>query len=191
MESDMARMLAMLDKIAAEHGDAIPELNDMVKTEIAAQSRANPNVVAKVAQRVADEGRDPVQTLSRALPPSEVQDLERRGRIKIAPPALALRPVAAPEGAASAGAPRMVLRLPGAPASGEPSAAAAPEASAEGAPAASASAPAEVASIAPRLPGLLPRGPKPAGDKPAAPAAAGDKPAAGTKPAPRGPRVAH
>ena len=40
LESDMARILATLDKVAAEHGEDIPELNEMVKTEIAAQNRA-------------------------------------------------------------------------------------------------------------------------------------------------------
>ncbi len=187
MESDMARMLAMLDKIAAEHGDAIPELNDLVKTEIAAQSRANPSMVAKVAQRVADDGRDPVQTLSRALPPSEVQDLQRKGRINVAAPIAAIRP-AVPMGApaGSGGPARLAIRLPGAPGAdsnapspSEPAAAADSAAPAESAaPAASASAPVRIGGPG----GLLPHGRPPAGDKPAGDKPAGDKPPTGPKP---------
>src|SRR5262245_12367451 len=71
LEADMARMLQMLDKIANSTETPIPELEAFVNSEINAQSRANPKVVAQLAQRVADEGGDPAAMLGKHLPPAE------------------------------------------------------------------------------------------------------------------------
>lgn len=79
IKSDMARMLATLDKIAQNSDVEIPELNEFVKSEVSAQARANPDVVKKVAQRVADAGGDPAEMLGSYLPPSDLQGMARRG----------------------------------------------------------------------------------------------------------------
>jgi hypothetical protein len=81
LESDMARMLATLDKIAQSSEVEIPALNEFVKSEVSAQARANPDVVKKVAQRVADEGGDPAEMLGSYLPPSEVESVARKGAL--------------------------------------------------------------------------------------------------------------
>jgi hypothetical protein len=94
VEEDLARVLANLDKIAAESDVDIPALNDLIKTEIAAASRANPAVVEKVAQRVADEGGNPAEVMAAYLPESEVQDMQRKGRFSVKPTAA---PVPKPE----------------------------------------------------------------------------------------------
>jgi hypothetical protein len=85
LEADMARMLATIERIASDSGDENPELQEFMKTELTAQSRANPKVVAKMAQRVADEGGDPTAMLQRHLPASEVEGLSRQGSLKIKP----------------------------------------------------------------------------------------------------------
>lgn len=95
MEADMARMLAALDKLA-NSGAASPELSAILKTEINAQARANPSVVRKVAQRVADDGRDPDAMLGSYLSVAEVQSLARAGKIKTAPPVSGARAAADP-----------------------------------------------------------------------------------------------
>ncbi|MCC6551898.1 MAG: hypothetical protein IT372_02600 [Polyangiaceae bacterium] len=161
MEADMARMLQMLDKIAASSEVEIPELENFVKTEINAQSRANPDVVAKLAQRVADEGGDPKAMLSQHLPPSEVEGLDRKGGLSVKPPSgkPAVSLAAAPAGDGSAAAPGdgprpmmnrrgkrpvlgaggILLGGPAAPAAvAAPAATAAPDAAATAAPATSA-----------------------------------------------------
>ncbi|MEJ7729075.1 MAG: hypothetical protein WKG00_07665 [Polyangiaceae bacterium] len=98
MEAEMARMLQMLDKIASSTDVEIPELSDFVKTEIATQSRTNPTVVQKMAQRMADEGEDPAAVLGSYLPPSEVEGLQRKGTLKVAPPKTAPSTAAAAPG---------------------------------------------------------------------------------------------
>jgi len=82
IKQDMARMLATLDKIAQNSDVEIPELNEFVKSEVSAQARAHPDVVKKVAQRVADEGGDPAEMLSSYLPPSEVENVGRKGGLR-------------------------------------------------------------------------------------------------------------
>ncbi len=82
IKADMARMLATLDKIAQNSDVEIPELNEFVKSEVSAQARANPDVVKKVAQRVSDEGGDPAEMLGSYLPPSEVENVGRKGGLK-------------------------------------------------------------------------------------------------------------
>lgn len=85
LEADMARMLATIERIASESGDENPQLQEFMKTELTAQSRANPKVVEKMAQRVADEGGDPTAMLQKHLPASEVEGLSRSGSLKIKP----------------------------------------------------------------------------------------------------------
>jgi hypothetical protein len=80
MEADMARMLQTLDTIAQNSDVEIPELNAFLKSEIEAQQRANPDVVDKFAQRVADEGGDPSTVLGSYLPPSELEAMNRKGQ---------------------------------------------------------------------------------------------------------------
>ena len=114
LRGDMARMMQTLDKIAGESGD--PRLAQFLSTEIEAQSRANPQVVQKLAQRYADEGEDPAQKLAKHLPKSEVQKMARAGSIKTVPSAVKIerkreeiapprppRPAARPEGEGARG----------------------------------------------------------------------------------------
>ncbi len=96
MQEDMARMLATLDKIASSSDVAIPELDSLVKSELAAQSRSNPDVVKKMAQRVADDGGDPNAVLGSYMSASEVQELGRKGGLKVKPPAVAVMSVGKP-----------------------------------------------------------------------------------------------
>ena len=56
MEADMARMLVMLDQIAAKDGGGSPELQSLIKSELNAQSRSTPAIINKVAQRISDDG---------------------------------------------------------------------------------------------------------------------------------------
>lgn len=72
-EEDLARMLQTLDKIAAESGSDNPELANFLSKEMEAQTRANPDVIQKVAQRVSAEGGDPNAMLARHLPASELK----------------------------------------------------------------------------------------------------------------------
>jgi hypothetical protein len=85
VEEDLARVLASLDKIASESDVDLPALNDLIKSEIAAANRANPSVVEKVAQRVADEGGDPATVMAAYLPEGEVQAMQRSGRFAVKP----------------------------------------------------------------------------------------------------------
>lgn len=95
LKEDLARVLQMLDKIAQNSDQENAELNEFVKSEVAAQSRARPAVVKKLAQRVADEGGDANDVLGTYLPASEVESLARQGKLKTKP-AAAPRPAAAP-----------------------------------------------------------------------------------------------
>jgi hypothetical protein len=72
MEEDLARMLQTLDKIATESGGEGGALNDFISKEMESQSRANPDVIKKVADRVTAEGGDPNALLGRHLPASEL-----------------------------------------------------------------------------------------------------------------------
>jgi len=90
LRGDMERMMQTLDKIASESGD--PRLQQFLSTEIEAQSRANPEVVQKLAQRYADEGENPAQKLAKHLPKSEVQKMARSGSIKTEPTAVKIEP---------------------------------------------------------------------------------------------------
>lgn len=187
LEADMARMLQMLDKIAADSEVPIPELDSFVKTEIAAQSRANPKVVTKLAQRVADEGGDPQQMLAKHLPASEVEAAQRQGSLSVKPatvrPTIALTPK--PDGTDGATRPMRLLRkgdeeTAAAAPSGAPSAD--PTASPSGS--AAAGEPKDVPQIAPKG-GLVK--PSLAGAKPddTAKAAAAPKPTGAAAPAPK------
>jgi len=72
-EEDLARMLQTLDKIAAESGgEGGGALNDFISKEMESQSRANPDIIKKVANRVSAEGGDPNALLARHLPASEL-----------------------------------------------------------------------------------------------------------------------
>ncbi|HTJ83135.1 MAG TPA: hypothetical protein VL400_15560 [Polyangiaceae bacterium] len=111
VEADLARVLQQLDKIASSSDVDIPELNDLLKTELAAQSRANPDVVRGFAQRVADEGGDPAEAFAAYLPESEVQGMQRKGTLAVKPTtqskktaAVAANDTSASGGTASGGA---------------------------------------------------------------------------------------
>jgi uncharacterized protein YukE len=71
-EEDLARMLQTLDKLAADSGGEGGALNDFISKEMESQSRSNPDVIKKVASRVAAEGGDPDALLARHLPASEL-----------------------------------------------------------------------------------------------------------------------
>jgi hypothetical protein len=94
MEADMARLLATLDKLTSADGTS-PALQDMLKSEMNAQARANPSVMKKLAQRVADEGGDPEKVLSSYLSAAELQAMSRKGGLKTAPPTAAAHAVLA------------------------------------------------------------------------------------------------
>jgi hypothetical protein len=114
LQGDVARMMQTLDRIASESGD--PKLQQFLSTEIEAQSRTNPGIVQKLAQRYADEGEDPAEKLAKHLPKSEVQKMARSGSIKTEPSAVKIgrkreapvvippaRPVARPADPGAAG----------------------------------------------------------------------------------------
>jgi hypothetical protein len=94
VEADLARVLQQLDKIATDNDVEIPELNDLIKTELAAQSRTNPNVVNEFAQRVSDEGDNPSDVVGAYLPAAEVEKIERKGTFKPKPRAKPEAPLA-------------------------------------------------------------------------------------------------
>jgi hypothetical protein len=85
MQEDMARMLQQLDRIAASGEN--PELAAYVSSELSAQARANPQVIEMVAQRVADEGGDPADMLSKHMQASDVEGIARDGKLKTKPKA--------------------------------------------------------------------------------------------------------
>lgn len=80
LKEDMARLLATMDKLAHESDD--PALKELVKSELTAQSRSNPEVIDKVAQRVSDEGRDPGEVLGRNLDAAEAEKVARKTSVK-------------------------------------------------------------------------------------------------------------
>jgi hypothetical protein len=83
MEADLARMLVMLNQIAGQQDGESGELQALLKSELSTQSRNNPNVIHKVAQRISDNGGDPGKTLRGYLPKAEVDSLSRRGTLKV------------------------------------------------------------------------------------------------------------
>lgn len=80
IKDDMARLLTKMEQLATESDD--PELLELVKGELAAQSRSNPDVVEKIAQRVSDEGRDASEVLGKHLDAAEMEKVTRKGAIK-------------------------------------------------------------------------------------------------------------
>lgn len=80
IKDDMARMLATMDKIASESND--PALLDLVKSEISAQSRDNPDVVEKVAERVVADGRDAEEMLGKHLDAADAEKVARKASSK-------------------------------------------------------------------------------------------------------------
>lgn len=84
IKEDMARLLATMDKIASESND--PALMDLVKTEINAQSRDNPDVVEKVAERVVADGRDAQEMLGKHLDAADAEKASRKATNKVREP---------------------------------------------------------------------------------------------------------
>lgn len=80
IKDDMARLLTTMDRLATESDD--PALLELVKAELNAQSRSDPSMVERVAQRVSDEGRDPSEVLGKHLDAAEVEKVTRKGSIK-------------------------------------------------------------------------------------------------------------
>jgi hypothetical protein len=75
MGDDIARMLVKLNDMAKDSTD--PKVQEMVKAEMAAQSRGNEAVVGKIAQQVKDKGGDPDAVLAAVLPEEELQRVKR------------------------------------------------------------------------------------------------------------------
>jgi hypothetical protein len=75
MQDDIARMLVKLNEMAASSTD--PAVKELVKSEMAAQSRGNEAVVGKIAQQVKDKGGDPDAVLAAVLPEEELQRVKR------------------------------------------------------------------------------------------------------------------
>ncbi|MBC8072384.1 MAG: hypothetical protein IAG13_28940, partial [Deltaproteobacteria bacterium] len=80
IKEDMARLLATMDKIASESND--PALLELVNDEINAQSRDNPDVVEKVAERVVADGRDANEMLGKHLDPADAEKASRKANAK-------------------------------------------------------------------------------------------------------------
>jgi hypothetical protein len=80
IKDDMARLLTTMDRLASESND--PALLELVKNELNAQTRSDPTMVERVAQRVSDEGRDPTEVLGKHLDAAEVEKVTRKGSIK-------------------------------------------------------------------------------------------------------------
>jgi hypothetical protein len=75
MGDDIARMLVKLNAMASASTD--PAVKELVKAEMAAQSRGNEAVVGKIAQQVKDSGGDPDTVLAAVLPEEELQRVKR------------------------------------------------------------------------------------------------------------------
>jgi hypothetical protein len=75
MGDDIARMLVKLNAMASTSTD--PAVQELVKAEMAAQSRGNEAVVGKIAQQVKDSGGDPDTVLAAVLPEEELQRVKR------------------------------------------------------------------------------------------------------------------
>jgi hypothetical protein len=86
LKGDIARILQKVDKIAHEGKADVPALNETLKNEVSAQSRDNPDVIAAIAQRVADEGGDPKVIFGTYLTDADVQGLAAKGKLAAAPP---------------------------------------------------------------------------------------------------------
>jgi hypothetical protein len=85
LEGDIARVLQKVDKIA-HHGNAdVPALNEVLKDEVAVQAKKNPDVLAAISQRVADEGGDPKAMFETYLSATEVQAIAKGGSLATAP----------------------------------------------------------------------------------------------------------
>jgi len=83
LKGDIARVLQKLDTIV-HHGVAdVPELNEIVKSEIAEKSRENPDIIAAIAQRAADEGADPKAVFATYLPEGDVERIAGDGNLKV------------------------------------------------------------------------------------------------------------
>jgi hypothetical protein len=85
-EEAMANMLQKLDTIMQTAGVEVPAINELVKGELASASRENPNLVKKVAQRVADSGGNPASVLGSYLPADEVKRIQRSGTLVVKKP---------------------------------------------------------------------------------------------------------
>ncbi|MGB1014858.1 MAG: hypothetical protein ACPG4T_12040 [Nannocystaceae bacterium] len=82
LEEDMARMLQQLDKIANSEGGN-PALNEFISGELKAQSRANPDIVGKLQERIEADGGDPGAMLGKHMDASDVP-----GGVKVDPDSL-------------------------------------------------------------------------------------------------------
>lgn len=85
LKDDIARILQKIDKIAHQGKADVPALNQVLKDEVTAQSRNNPEVLAQMAQRVADEGGDPKTVFATYLTDNDVQALAGNGKLGTAP----------------------------------------------------------------------------------------------------------
>lgn len=85
LKGDIARILQKVDKIANQGNADVPALNEVLKNEVSEQTRDNPDVMAAIAQRVADEGGDPKAVLGAYLTEQDVQHLADKGKLKTAP----------------------------------------------------------------------------------------------------------
>ncbi len=85
LKGDIARILQKVDKIANQGKADVPALNEVLKNEVAEQTRDNPDVLAAMAQRVADEGGDPKGVLGVYLADGEMQGLAAKGKLATAP----------------------------------------------------------------------------------------------------------
>lgn len=73
LEEDMARMIQRLDQIAsASAGSDNAELNQFISGELQAQSRANPDIVKRLQERVEADGGDASSLLGKHMDPSDV-----------------------------------------------------------------------------------------------------------------------
>jgi len=119
LKEDMARLLSTMDKLATESDD--PALKELVRSELTAQSRSNPEVIDKVAQRVSDEGRDPGEVLGRNLDAADAEKVARKSSVKPKTTDKTDKPKAE-ESKQSAAAPVEPKRPPPLPTSAPPSA---------------------------------------------------------------------
>ncbi len=71
LEEDMARMLQQLDKISTADGGN-PALNEFISGELKAQSRANPDIVNKLQERIEADGGDPSAMFGKHMDASDL-----------------------------------------------------------------------------------------------------------------------
>jgi|GEM_PF-3417693 len=132
LEDNLAKVMLQLDEVATKSQVELPELNDVLKSELMMHGRANPRVLMELAKNIAAKGGDPLVVLASYLPEADLQAMKRAGHFDEALTLAAVantEPTQRPKLTFGSGAPYMRSETPviadagadAAPAMGEPS----------------------------------------------------------------------